>query len=147
MSRFGAMIRSCPSCGTQNRIPARHLADRGRCGACKSELEPLAEPVEVDSPTFYEIVGGATVPVLVDFWASWCAPCRMVAPEVQRVAKETSGQAIVLKVDTERHPELASRYGVRSIPNFVVLRDGKITAQQAGAVDARTLQSYLESAA
>jgi thioredoxin 2 len=141
------MIRACASCGAPNRVPAQRLADRGRCGACKAPLPPIAEPIEADSSTFDEIVNGAKVPVLVDFWASWCGPCRRVAPEVEQLAGEVAGQALVLKVDTERNPDLAARFAIRSIPNFVVFRQGRRVAQKAGAVDRRTLRSYLESAA
>ena len=140
------MIRRCEKCGTDNRIPARHLADQGRCGSCKSPLQALAEPLDVDTTAFDEIVQGATVPVLVDFWAAWCGPCRMVAPEVKKVASDMAGKAIVLKVDTEKNPELAARFGVRSIPNFVVFRAGKQVAQQAGAVDSAALRRRLEAA-
>ena len=140
------MIRTCTACGAQNRIPPRHLADQGRCGACKESLPPLAEPLDVDSQTFDEVVSGAKVPVLVDFWAAWCGPCRRVAPEVKKVAEEMAGKALVLKVDTEKNPALAARYGIRSIPNFVVFRDGKQVAQQAGAVDSKTLRRRLEAA-
>lgn len=140
------MIRTCGSCGAQNRVPARHLADKGRCGACKVDLPPLAEPVEADTELFDEIVRDAKVPVLVDFWAAWCGPCRMVAPEVKKVAHEMAGKAVVLKVDTERNPELASRYDVRSIPNFVVFRGGRQVGQQAGAVDSRALRRRIEAA-
>ena len=141
------MIRECPSCGKKNRIPAEHLADNGRCGSCKAPLAALAEPIDADTSTFDEIVGGARVPVLVDFWAAWCGPCRMAAPEVKRTAEQMSGRAIVLKVDTERWPALAQRFNIMSIPNFVVTKDGRVVRQQAGLVDHRQMISWLEQAA
>ncbi|HEY4950819.1 MAG TPA: thioredoxin domain-containing protein [Candidatus Acidoferrales bacterium] len=141
------VIRTCGQCKTQNRIPAKFLASTGRCGSCKSPLPPAAEPLAADEQLFDEIVKNSPVPVLVDFWAGWCKPCVAAAPEVARTAADMAGRAVVLKVDTDKYPQLAARFQVSSIPNFVVLYGGRTVMQQPGLVDHNEMERWLKSAA
>jgi thioredoxin 2 len=134
------MIVACAACETKNRVPAERLTDASHCGRCKASLSPLAVPVAISSPAeFDELTGQTGVPVLVDFWAAWCGPCRAVAPELEKLAQQKRGALVVAKVDTEALPALAARYGIRSIPTLMLFRHGKLEKQVAGAMSAPQL--------
>jgi len=139
------MLRICSACGATNKVPAKHLTDTGRCGSCKAALPPLSTPIEATAEVFRDVVQNARVPVFVDFWAAWCGPCRMAAPEVEALAKEMAGRLIVLKVNTEREQEIAAEFRIQSIPHFVVLRSGRVVLQRSGAAPRSKLQRWVET--
>ena len=138
------MIWACEACGQKNRVKVATLTSQVRCGRCKASIGPVTRPIDADDALFDEVLREATVPVLVDFWAEWCGPCKMAAPEVAKVAEYAAGRALVLKVDTDAYPQVAARYGVRGIPNFVVVRTGRTVFQHSGVGPYTTMLGGLE---
>ena len=118
-----------------------------RCGKCKIELSPPAEPVDVESEAGFDaLTNRSAFPVLVDFWAPWCGPCKMVAPEFVKVAREAAGRFLVAKVNTEQLPGLSARFRITAIPAMIVFRDGKEVARQAGATPAPAIRKFVDAA-
>lgn len=142
------MVRICSTCGTANRIPASRLHLRARCGRCSGPMLPLHGMHEVSSAEeFEEIAGSSSLPVLFDFWAPWCQPCRAVAPELDKIARASSGRLLVAKVDTEMLPLVAARNAVHNLPTMVLYRSGKEHARISGALPARVIVRGLGLAA
>ena len=125
----------CPHCHAPNRLPAERLGDGGNCGKCKAPLF-RGEPVELDAAGFEAHVSRSDVPVLVDFWAPWCGPCRAMAPAYAQAARQLEPNYRVAKVNTEEEQALAARFGIRSIPTLALFKGGREVARQAGAMDA-----------
>lgn len=132
----------CPSCGTRNRIDLARVARGPRCANCKTPLR-LDHPVPVTAETFDQVLAGTDAPVLVDFYADWCGPCRMVAPVVEQLAGERAGSALVLKVDTDRSPALMERFGIRGIPTLIAFRHGKETGRHVGLAQRAQLEALV----
>lgn len=133
---------TCPSCGKTNRVPAA-APGRPRCGNCKLGLPWITAAGDND---FAAVAEQSPVPVLVDFWAAWCGPCRMVSPVLDKLATERLGNVKLVKVDVDRSPQLSSRFDVQAIPTLMVMDGGKVLARQAGAAPAAALRAWLESA-
>jgi thioredoxin 2 len=138
------LIVACPSCGAQNRLAFDHLGQTSRCGKCHTELSAPGEPVEVGSAAQFDaLIARSRLPVLVDFWAAWCGPCRIVAPQVAEVARRNAGRWLVAKVDTEAVADLAARLDVRSIPLLAVYKAGREVARNAGAMSAERIEAFV----
>ncbi|WP_432863534.1 thioredoxin [Microbispora rosea] len=132
----------CPHCGRNNRVP-KVGAGAPRCGECR---EPLPWVVDAGDEDFAEVAEAARIPVVVDFWASWCGPCRMVSPALQQVATELAGRIKLVKVNIDEAPETSRRFGVQAVPTLVVLRLGQVVAQRAGAAPVPVLREWVGDA-
>jgi len=144
MDEKGVLL-DCPSCGKRNRVPYGHDA---KCGNCGTMLPAPAEPIEVPTASAFDaLVQSSKPPVVVDFWAPWCGPCRMVAPELVKVAAKNAGTFVVVKVNTDAIPELGDRFGIRSIPTMAVFAGGKEVARTAGARPAAQIEEFVRQAA
>lgn len=142
------VVVACPACGQKNRLTYDRLSEPNRCGKCKQDLPKVASPVDVNaSSDFDKLIGQASIPVLVDFWAAWCGPCRMVAPEVQKVAARQGGRVLVAKVDTDKLSDVGTRLGIRSIPTLAVFVGGREVGRIAGARPAADIEAFVERAA
>ena len=135
-------VVTCPNCGRRNRVPA---AAEGipRCGNCHQPLPWIADATD---DTFAEIAEAASLPVIVDMWAPWCGPCRMVSPALEQLAADLAGRIKLVKVNVDDSPKLSQRFGVQAIPALMILRDGEVVARQAGALPPAALRAWVEEA-
>lgn len=139
------VIASCASCGQKNRLPFAKLGDQTRCAKCKSALAPPNAPVDITSSAdFDRLIAESSLPVVVDYWAPWCGPCRMVAPELEKVAARQAGRVVVVKVNTDALTDLGERFGIRSIPTLAVFVGGREASRTAGARPAPEIERFID---
>lgn len=136
----------CPSCATVNRLAAERLGDGPRCGGCKQPLF-VGSPIRLDQSTFDRFVGRSDVPVVVDFWASWCSPCTMMAPAYEQAAAQLEPEVVLAKLNTEEAPQVAARFGIQSIPTLVVFKQGREVARQPGAMSLPQIEQWIRAQA
>lgn len=143
------IILSCPACGTANRVGYARLGQQGqgRCGTCKEALPPIAAPVEIDSTSaFSSLVAQSPLPVVIDFWAPWCGPCQMMAPEFAKAATQAAGEAVFVKVNTDAQPQIARQFQVQGIPAFALMKNGRKAAETSGFQPAARLLAWMRGA-
>jgi thioredoxin 2 len=140
-----SILVACPQCHSVVRIPSDRVSEHPKCPKCKAQLTE-GRTINLDAPSFATHTSKSSLPVLVDFWADWCGPCKMMAPVLERIAQQRATTLQVGKVNTDEQPELAGRFNIRSIPTLILFRDGKELARQSGAVDAATLSRWLDGA-
>ena len=136
---------ACASCGQLNRVDLSRASDRPKCGACGRPIA-LDRPLAVTDATFDRVVGGSDVPVLVDFYADWCGPCKIMAPVLDAVAQSRAGSVLVAKLDTDRNPAIARRFQIASIPTLIVFRGGREVGRELGAIPRPRLEALLDGA-
>ena len=132
---------ACAHCGAVNRIPTARLGDDPDCGRCHQPLLSGA-PVALGDADFDRVVAATTLPVVVDFWAAWCGPCRQMAPQFDAAARQAKGRALFVKVDSDASPQLSQRYGIRSIPTLLRLQGGQEAGRQSGAIPAAQILAF-----
>ena len=146
LDRIGAIVQ-CPSCGRANRLAFATLGKAARCGHCKTALSAPAAPIEIeDASAFDAAVSASALPLVVDFWAPWCGPCRMVAPELERFARAAAGRYLVVKVNTDVHQEIGARFRIQSIPTLAVIAGGREIDRSAGVRPAADIQAFVDRA-
>ena len=140
------MELACPDCGAVNRVPDERLGEHPKCGKCGAELLP-GKPVDLNHAAFEKFTGCSGLPVVVDFWAPWCGPCKMFAPVFSQAAAELNTRYRFAKVNTEAEPGLAAQQGIRSIPTLAIFRNGREIARVSGALDVANLKRWLAQSA
>ena len=141
------LIRSCPSCGKKNRVLYSWLGGAARCGSCGTALPPPAEPLAVDQgEALNGLLRESGLPVLVDFWAPWCGPCRTVAPEMAKVAERNAGKLLVVKVNTDVDPKVGAEHRIQSIPTMAVFQGGREVSRTMGARPAAQIEGFVRQA-